>query len=300
MLLAIQIEKKYSKDQILTFYLNKTFFGGSVYGVEAASRYYFGKSVREIDLAEAALLAGIVPSANRIYSIFKYPANCIRRRNYVLQQMGAMGLITADQYKAAVREKLPEKPHDINKEPLADYFSEEIRKYLEAKHGENLLYKGGLRVYSTLNRNMQEWAERSLREGLRTLDKRRGWRSRTKLFNLRENKLNLKTYVVPSWENGKIKPEEIVEGIVTEVGDKRVTARIGGYSGELGAEEIRENSENRRYRPVQDPENRPGEKTTDPRSRAGAGSRRGHFGGGKQNRRNQGHGRRIFLRKKQV
>ena len=239
MLLAIQIEKKYSKDQILTFYLNKTFFGGSVYGVEAASRYYFGKSVREIDLAEAALLAGIVPSANRIYSIFKYPANCIRRRNYVLQQMGAMGLITADQYKAAVREKLPEKPHDINKEPLADYFSEEIRKYLEAKHGENLLYKGGLRVYSTLNRNMQEWAERSLREGLRTLDKRRGWRSRTKLFNLRENKLNLKTYIVPSWEQSKIKPEEIVEGIVTEVGDKRVTARIGGYSGELTPENAR-------------------------------------------------------------
>jgi penicillin-binding protein 1A len=239
MLLAIQIEKKYSKDQILTFYLNKTFFGGSVYGVEAAARYYFGKSAREINLAEAALLAGIIPSANRIYSIFKYPANCIRRRNYVLQQMGVMGLITAAQYDAAVRVKLPEKPHDINKEPLADYFSEEIRKYLEARHGETLLYKGGLRVYSTLNRDMQEWAERSLREGLRAVDKRRGWRIRNKLFNLRENKLDLKTYVVPSWENGRIEPEEVVEGVVTEVSDKRVAARINGYIGELAPENAR-------------------------------------------------------------
>lgn len=239
MLLAIQIEKKYSKDQILTFYLNKTFFGGSVYGVEAASRYYFGKSAREINLAEAALLAGIIPSANRIYSIFKYPANCIRRRNYVLQQMGVMGLITVAQYDAAVRVKLPVKPHDINKEPLADYFSEEIRKYLEARHGETLLYKGGLRVYSTLNRDMQEWAERSLREGLRAVDKRRGWRIRNKLFNLRENKLDLKTYVVPSWENGRIEPEEVVEGVVTEVSDKRVAARINGYIGELTPENAR-------------------------------------------------------------
>ena len=236
MLLAIQIEKKYSKDQILTFYLNKTFFGGSVYGVEAASRYYFGKSVREIDLAESALLAAIIPSANRIYSIFKYPANCVRRRNYVLMQMAQMGMITPEQYTAAKKAKLPEKPFDINKEPLADYFSEEIRKYLEAKHGETLLYKGGLRVYSTLNHDMQEWAEHSLREGLRDLDKRRGWRATNRLFNVRENKLDLRTYQVPEWEKSRVELDEIVEGIVTEVSNGKVSARILDYTGELTPE----------------------------------------------------------------
>ena len=80
--------------------------------------------------------------------------------------------------------KLPEKPSDAGSESLADYFTEDTRKYLESKYGDNLLYKGGLKVFTTLNGEMQKWAEDSLREGLRALDKRRGWRSREKLFNL--------------------------------------------------------------------------------------------------------------------
>jgi penicillin-binding protein 1A len=235
MLLAIQIEKKYTKDQILTFYCNKIFLGGSIYGVEAAARYYFGKNVKEINLAEAALIACIIPNPNGLYAIFKRPENTLKRRNYVLLKMLLLNAINEKEYQQALAVKLPEKPSDAGSESLADYFTEDTRKYLENKYGDNLLYKGGLKVYSTLNGEMQKWAEDSLREGLRALDKRRGWRSRDKLFNLVENKLNVTKYQLPAWENVKIEPRQIIEGVVMEIGKAKVTVRIAAFKGELQA-----------------------------------------------------------------
>jgi len=235
MLLAIQIEKKYTKDQILTFYCNKIFLGGSTYGVEAAARYYFGKTVKEINLAEAALIACIIPNPNGLYAIFKRPENTLKRRNYILLKMLLMMAIDEKEYQQALAVKLPEKPSDAGSESLADYFTEDTRKYLESKYGDNLLYKGGLKVYTTLNGEMQKWAEDALREGLRALDKRQGWRSREKLFNLAESKLNVSKYQLPSWENVKIEPNQIVEGVVLEVGKAKVTVRIATFKGELQA-----------------------------------------------------------------
>ena len=235
MLLAIQIEKKYTKDQILTFYCNKIFLGGSIYGVAAAARYYFGKTVKEINVAEAALIAGIVPNPNGIYAVFKRPENVRKRRNYVLLKMLTLKSINKKEYQEALGAKLPEKPSDAGNESLADYFTEDTRKYLEAKYGDNLLYKGGLKVFTTLNGEMQKWAEDALREGLRTLDKRQGWRSSSKLFNLPENKLNINKYRLPAWENAKIEPGQIIEGVVLEVGRTSVTVRIAGYTGEMKA-----------------------------------------------------------------
>jgi penicillin-binding protein 1A len=233
MLLAIQIEKKYTKDQILTFYCNKIFFGGSIYGIEAAARYYFGKSVKEINLAEAALMAGIVPNPNGIYSVFKRPDNVLRRRNYILMKMLLLRFITSQEYQEALTVKLPSKAADAGSESLADYFTEDARKYLETKYGDNLLYKGGLKVFTTLNGEMQKWAENALREGLRSLDKRRGWRSREKLFNLLENKLNLNTYQLPAWENATIEPNQIIEGVVMEIEKTKVSVRLAGFKGEM-------------------------------------------------------------------
>jgi penicillin-binding protein 1A len=235
MLLAIQIEKKYTKDQILTFYCNKIFLGGSIYGFEAAARYYFGKPVKAINLAEAALLAGIIPHPNGIYSIFKRPANALKRRNYVLLKMMLLRFITVERYQEALKVKLPEKPADADAESLADYFTEDARKYLEAKYGDNLLYKGGLKVYTTLNGQMQKWAEEALREGLRAVDKRRGWRSREKPFNLIENKLDLASYPLPSWKNARLEAGQIIEGVVLEVGKAKALVRVAGYPGELSA-----------------------------------------------------------------
>ncbi len=235
MLLAIQIEKKYTKDQIITFYCNKIFLGGSIYGVEAAARYYFGKSVREIGPAEAALIAGIIPNPNGIYSVFRRQERVLKRRNYVLLKMMLLKSIGIKEYQEALAVKLPEKPADAGSESLADYFTEDTRKYLEAKYGDNLLYKGGLKVFTTLNGETQKMAEEALREGLRNLDKRRGWRSREKLFNLAENKLSVDRYLLPAWENARIEANQIIEGVVMEVGKNKALVRIAAFNGELPA-----------------------------------------------------------------
>lgn len=235
MLLAIQIEKKYTKEQILAFYCNKIFLGGSIYGVGAGARYYFGKTVQELTLAEAALLAGIVPNPNGIYSVFKRPDNARKRRDFVLRKMLLLRSIGTDEYKRALQAPLPERAADAGAESLGDYFTEEARKYLEAKYGDNLLYKGGLKVFTTLDAEAQRWAEEALREGLRALDKRRGWRSREKLYNLAANGLDVERYDLPAWENARVGAGQVLEGVVMEVGRDAARVRIAGRLGKLPA-----------------------------------------------------------------
>jgi len=244
MLLAVQIEKKYSKEQILSYYCNKIFLGGSVYGVEAASRYYFGKSVKDIDLADASLLTALIPTPNLLFDIFNKPEQnpkkknyILRKRNFILKKMLKLNFIDKKEYNEAVKIKLPEKSFESNKESVGDYFLEEVRKYIEAKFGDNLLYKGGLRVYTSLNTEMQKWAEDSLKEGLRQLDKRRGWRTRDKSFNLLENNLDIKKYRIPSWKNLEIKLEKIIKGIVLNVNRKRAIVRVDEYTGKLSSKD---------------------------------------------------------------
>jgi len=236
-LMAIQIEKRYSKDQILTFYCNKIYLGASVYGVEAAARYYFGKSIRDINLAEAALIPTIMPSPNGRYHVFKQPQNCLKKRNYILERMLELKSITEDQYKEAVKVPLPKKPFDSDQEEIGNYFVEEVRKNIESKFGDNLLYTGGLKVYTTLNSELQKWAEHALREGLRKLDKRTGWRTRPGLFNLKANdkSTNIETAPLPSWKKLKIETGEILEGVVLNVTKNSTEIRIDSYRGKLAA-----------------------------------------------------------------
>lgn len=243
MLMAIQIEKKYSKDQILTAYCNKIYLGASVYGVEAASRYYFGKSVKDITLAEAALFPTIMPSPNGKYNVFTQPQNCLRKRNYILEKMKDMKFIDEKQFNEAIKVPLPVKPFEMEEEEIGDYFVEDCRKIIEAKFGDNRLYTGGLKVYTTLNSEMQSWAENALRAGLRAHDKRRGWRG--KLENLlnkknedgtpQNEKIDLQTYQLPSWKRLKIEKDKILEGIVLDVNNRRAIIRIGDHKGILDA-----------------------------------------------------------------
>lgn len=235
MLLAIQIERNYSKDQILTFYLNKIFLGASVYGVEAASQHYFGKPVREITVSEAALLAAINPNPNRLFNVFTNPGNCRSQRNLVLRRMLSMNYIDKKQYQEARKVELPKEPHESVKESIGDYFLEEIRKYIEIKFGETLLYQGGLKVQSTLNSEMQKWAEMSLKEGLRNLQKRIGWRSHLKPSNLLEKQLPLDTHALPDWKKIQLKTGELVRGIVTGVSNSQAQVRIKDFKGKLKA-----------------------------------------------------------------
>jgi len=237
MLMAIQIEKKYSKDQILTFYCNKIFLGASVWGVEAASKYYFGKSVRNINLAEAALIPTIMPAPNGKYNVYLQPENCLKKRNSVLNRMLELKFITADQYREAIAFPLPKKPFDISEEEVGDYFVEETRKMVEAKYGDIRLYTGGLNVYTTLNVEMQKWAEQALKEDLRDLDKRRGWRGKLKnLILSADSTIDIEAAQLPSWKRLKIEKGEIVEGIVMSVANQGAVIKIGDYRGMLAAE----------------------------------------------------------------
>jgi len=233
MLLAIQIEKRYSKDQILTYHCNRIFFGGKIYGVGAAAQYYFGKDIKELNLAEAALLAGILPAPNGKFNVFKYPEQVLARRNRVLSLMLDLKYINKIQYQMALMVPLPKVPYRTETHVLGDYFMEEVRKDLEEKYGQEILYQGGLNAYTTLDVEMQRWAEESLKEGLRSLDKRRGWRKDSELINLLDQGVDMTTYELPSWKGNAFADGSIVEGVVMNRNNKSATIRIGPFYSEL-------------------------------------------------------------------
>jgi len=165
-ILAVQIERKYSKDEILEMYLNQIYFGHGIYGVAEAASFYFNKPVEELTLSECALLAGIPRSPGR-YSPFYSPKNALIRRNYVLKRMYEVGFITYQQMKDAQssplgvikkEEKEREKKH-IYKAP---YFVEWVRQIVAKKYGYKMLWRGGLKIYTTLDTKMQEAAEEAL------------------------------------------------------------------------------------------------------------------------------------------
>ncbi len=168
--LALQIERHYSKDEILGLYLNQVYLGSGAYGVEAASQRYFGKSTGELTLAEGAMLAGL-PAAPTKYSPLNDLQLAYSRRAHVLKRMYDVGFITKTQMLEAQKEpfvRIPE-PQENYKAP---YFVEYIRQILDEKFGQSALYRGGLNVYTTLNWQMQEIAEKAMAKGLKTLDKR--------------------------------------------------------------------------------------------------------------------------------
>lgn len=175
-IIAVQIEKRYTKEEILTLYCNKMYFGQGAYGVEAAARFYFNKSAREVDLDEAALLAGILQLPHRQNPVAN-PKWALQRRNYVLQRMADERYITPAEANAAKLRPIVLRNHLADQPSVAPYFVEEIRKYLEEKFGAKQLYENGLTVQTSLDYDLQVAANRALDDGLRRLDKRHGgWR----------------------------------------------------------------------------------------------------------------------------
>ena len=175
-LLAIQIERRFTKPQIFTLYANQIFLGHGAYGFEAASEFYFSKPAKQLKLEEAALLAGL-PKAPQYYSPINHPERALKRRNLVLNAMLEDGKITAP------RPQTPEsKPLVLNlqKDPnsLAPYFVEEIRRYLEEKYGSDQVHEGGLRVYTSLDMDLQQSARQALLDGLAAYERRHGWRDK--------------------------------------------------------------------------------------------------------------------------
>lgn len=170
--LALELERRYSKDRILEMYLNQIYFGQRAYGVEAAARTYFGKSAAELTLPEATLLAGL-PKAPTSYSPFNHPAIARQRRSHVLNRMAEVGTITPAQARQAMVTELGLIPPE-KRRTAGQYFIEYVRGLLAEQYGEGMVYKGGLNVYTTLSSRMQRLAERSLRKGLKALEARVG------------------------------------------------------------------------------------------------------------------------------
>lgn len=222
--LAIQIERHFTKPQIFTLYANQIFLGHGVYGFEAASEYYFNKPAKQLSIDEAALLAGL-PKAPQYYSPILHPDRALKRRNLVINAMLEDGRITAKQ--ASEAKALPIRlnlQHDPNS--LAPYFVEEIRRYLEAKYGSDQVHEAGLRVYTTLNTDMQRAANRALLEGLAAYERRHGWKGR--LENVLSAGATLDKYQHPDWED---QPEvnAYMHALVTSVSAGSASVRFGNY-----------------------------------------------------------------------
>ena len=175
MILALRLERTFSKEKILELYLNEIYLGGRAYGVAAAALAYFDKALDELTLAEAALLAGL-PKAPSAYDPLKNPQAARARRDYVLGRMLEDGYIDRATFEAARAEPLRIRQRPPETFVVADFFTEEVRRQLVARLGEAGFYEGGLAVRTTVDPNLQALADRALRRGLSAYDRKQGWR----------------------------------------------------------------------------------------------------------------------------
>ncbi|MBN2720238.1 MAG: PBP1A family penicillin-binding protein, partial [Proteobacteria bacterium] len=169
-ILAVNIERRYSKEEILTLYLNQIYFGEGAYGVEAAAQTYFGKSARDLDLPECAMLAGI-PRSPALYSPIAHPDRAAARTKLVLGRLLEEAYISREEYDSAVRTGFSIAPSLPPQDP-APYFTENVRKLLEERFGANMIYRGGITVQTTLDLDLQEAAEKAVVAGIRMYEER--------------------------------------------------------------------------------------------------------------------------------
>ncbi len=229
-LLALQIERRYTKPQIFTMYANQVYLAHGNYGFAAATQFYFGKLVTDLKVQEAALLAGMVNGPK--FSPLTNPELALNRRNLVLHRMEEEGKITPAEEASA--RKSPLALHiQYPRNDLAPYFFEEIRKYLESTYGTEAVHERGLRVYTTLNISLQRIANQSLRDGLHSYERRHGWRGNLPNV-LRDNLGKLETYEDDDWRHA-IEKGSYVTGLVLSVSDKDAVVKIGPYRGILSA-----------------------------------------------------------------
>jgi penicillin-binding protein 1A len=229
-ILAIQIEKRYTKKEIFTIYCNQMYLGHGAYGVEAASRLYFNKSNKQLSLDEAALVAGIFQSPER-QSPFVDMKRATQRRNVVLQRLADERYITQTEADAAKAKPIVTRGAPSQPPGIAPFFVEEVRKHLERQYGAKVLYENGLNVRTTLDARLQELANRSLEHGLRAYDKRHGWRRPTR--NVLDEKHTIEGFRDDRWLR-PIGPGDVVPAVVVtapKTGPARL--RIGPYHADL-------------------------------------------------------------------
>jgi penicillin-binding protein 1A len=238
-ILAYKIEKALTKKEILYLYLNQIYLGHSSYGVEAAAENYFGKTCSELNLAECALLAGL-PQAPSRYSPFANFKRAKERQVYVLNRMVAEGYIANIEATEAVNTPLDVRPRHNWYIEQVPHYTEYVRRYIEEKYGKDLLYEGGLKIFTCVSIEMQRAGRSSLQRGLGELDKRQGYRGPLKhlpseKFESYSKKLQKVLAEKP------LGPHSATEGLVIAIDEeqKNATVRIGNETGVLSLEEMR-------------------------------------------------------------
>ncbi len=232
-MLAIQIERRFTKPQIFTLYANQIALGHGVFGFEAASEFYFSKPAKQLTLVEAATLAGL-PKGPSYYSPINHPDRAQKRRNLVINAMLEDGKITAAQANDARNAPLTLRlAHDPNS--LAPYFVEEIRRYLEGKFGTDQVHEGGLKVYTSLDVDLQKAANQAVLEGLAAYERRHGWKGH--LENVVANGETIEKYSNPDWDD---EPEVngYMHALVTSAGAGIATLKFGRYTSALGQSDV--------------------------------------------------------------
>jgi len=244
-ILAKRMEEKLSKDEILYLYLNQIYLGAGAYGVQAAAETYFGKNVEQLNLAEIAMLAGL-PKAPNTYSPIKHLEKARERQSYVLERMVKEGYVTPAEAEHAKKTVISIHPmKKVNSEQSA-YYLEHLRIQLEEKYGEDQLYKGGLKIYTTMNADMQKAAFESLRNGLKAVDKRQGFRGPLK--HLKESDVEgFCSKVEDGIDTADLKTGDSYQGVVVgfnqdkgeaiiRVGDRKgvLTRKNMSWAGKLG------------------------------------------------------------------
>jgi penicillin-binding protein 1A len=238
-LLSLQIEREFSKQDILYLYLNQIYLGNGLYGIEAASRAYFGKKANELTIAESALLAGLAQAPSR-NSPIEHLDRAKLRQKYVLDRMKAEDFIDDKQYEEALRADLHIQPHQEQYPLKAPYFTEYIRQTIEREYGRYALYTGGLRVYTTVNLPMQMAAERATESGLKELDEREGFRGPVGKLSPDEV-AQFNEQLAERLTKSPLEVGAVVEGIVTEVDsrNKQTLVQMGDQCGVLPLSNMR-------------------------------------------------------------
>jgi penicillin-binding protein 1A len=230
LILAYKMEAVSGKEQILETYLSQIYFGQGAYGVASAAQSYFGKDITTLSLAESAFLAGLPKSPSR-FSPFTAYERAKKRQEHVLSRMEEAGFITAAERETTVAEVL--NFQRLGREHLAPYFVEYIRQLLVAKYGEAMVYKGGLKIYTTLNVEMQKAAESAFLDGVRKLDKREGWRGPRRSVDL--GTIQSPT---PASTDQPLEPGDMDEGIVLKVAKDHYVVQVRAVKATLAFDDM--------------------------------------------------------------
>ena len=234
-LVALQMERYYTKEQILEMYCNQIFLGGGSYGFEAASQYYFSKSLKDLNLEECALLAGL-PQAPSQYAPTRDKGAAKDRRDIVLFRMREVGYISDDEYQRAKNTeiKLTISPQQQNNNSIYGYFVEEVRQEAEETFGTYQTQTGGLNIYTTLDARAQREALRAVRRGVHAYQDRHGKKWRGKLVNVLDSKLaaDLNLFSHADWMGDYVEGEYL-HGLVMYVGPQTADIRFGDYKASI-------------------------------------------------------------------